>query len=176
LPDYLLIAVFGTGNEGRKVFLRLVEPCTGNVLSTADAVAGKFEESIPKALKKIEDDVALFAWRCRVIETAGARNIINRGRLDGVRNGDEFQGYKIDPGQGKQNVMMPEELLIMKSGVKSGKYKVVEEGQQFSKVEPVGGAPLLSAGDFLEQPDIWLKDRKRESRGKRTWDKIYDKQ
>ncbi|MCX6983596.1 MAG: hypothetical protein NT118_02435 [Lentisphaerae bacterium] len=146
-----------------------------HVLSTADAAAGKFEDSIPKALKKIEDDVALFAWRCRVIETAVTRNIINRGRLDGVRSGDEFQGYKIDS-QGKQNDTMPEELLIMKSGVKTGKYKVVEEGQQFSKVEPVGDAPLLSAGDFLEQPDIWLKDRNRESRGRRTWDKIYDKQ
>jgi hypothetical protein len=63
----------------------------------------------------------------------------------------------------------------MKYGKKTGQYKVIEEGKLFSKVEPVGDAQLLATGDVLEQPEIWLKDKKRESRAKRVWDKIYDK-
>jgi len=123
---------------------------------------------------KIENDVAARAWRCRVIETAGDKMIINRGQLDGIREGDAFQGYKLDAAY-KQAEPVPDELLLMKYGAKAGKYKVTEAGNLFSKIESADNAPQLSPGDILEQPDIWLKDRKRESRNKRVWDKIYDK-
>lgn len=175
MPDYLLMAKFGTTPDGgKRVFLRLADPCSGAVVSSSSAFGAKFEDAIDKAMRTIENDAAMCAWRCRISEVSGNAMIINRGRIDGVRAGDTFQGWKITS-DSKIDITVPDELLLMKYGQKTGKYKVIEEGKLFSKVEAVGDAPLLAAGDVLEQPDIWLKDKKRESRAKRVWDKIYDK-
>lgn len=176
MPDYLLMAKFGTTPEGgKRVFLRLADPISGAVYSSASGAGLKFDEAIRQAMKTVENDAATCAWRCRIAEVSGNNTmIINRGRIDGVRNGDSFQGWKIAP-EGNANPAMPIELLLMKHGQKAGQYRVVEEGRLFSKVEPVGEAPMLNPGDVLEQPEIWLKDKKRESRAKRVWDKIYDK-
>jgi hypothetical protein len=176
MPDYLLMAKFGTTPDGgKRIFLRLADPCSGAVLSSSSASGGKFEEAIAKAMKNIENDAAMCAWRCRVSEVSGTTMIINRGRIDGVRNGDTFQGWKITADKDAATSAMPDELVLMKYGKKTGQYKVIEEGKLFSKVEPVGDAQVLATGDVLEQPEIWLKDKKRESRAKRVWDKIYDK-
>ena len=61
----------------------------------------------------------------------------------------------------------------MTHGTKAGVYRVIEAGQNFSKVEPVDNAPVLKAGDILQTPEIRFQDRLRKSRGRSAWDKLY---
>lgn len=171
-PVNVLLAKYGTGLNGKRVFFRLVEAKSGTVLASSEAIAASMKEAVEDALSKLQREVNLLPWRCHVVGLSGELMVIDRGRLDGIRTGQEFTGFSVD-NAGAADAALPEEQRIMQYGKKTGNYKVVEEGQDFSKVQGVDKAPLLKKGDILAMPDIRLKDRTRESRGKRLWDEVY---
>jgi len=173
-PGLVLLARYGVGLNGTRAFFRLVEAKSGTLLTSADATAAAMKTAIEKALSKIQSEVALLPWRCHVVGVNGDVMVIDRGRLDGIRVGQEFVGYSLD--KAATNAMaLPDEQRIMQYGKRTGSYKVVEEGQLFSKAQAKEDAVTLKAGDILELPEIRMKDRGRESRGKRAWDNLYDK-
>jgi len=169
----VLIARYGVGLNGKRVFFRLVEADSGSLLRSADATAAEMKTAIEDALSQIQGEANLLAWRCHVVGLNGDLMVIDRGRLDSVRSGNEFIGYSM--AKAATNAPgLSDEQRIMQYGKRAGTYKVVEEGKAFSKVEPVGDAAVLKDGDILELPEIRLKDRRRESRGKGLWDRVYE--
>ena len=173
-PDYLLVARFVAGSEGRGVFLRLVDPYSGALIEEAEATAADLRGAIDSALSELEAEAAMMPWRCRVTGARGRTMVIDRGHLDGLRKGTIFVGYAL-AAEAKESVSLADEQAILLSGTRTGEYRLVEEGRAFSKVEPVGEAPPLASGDILEIPEIRLKDRSRSSRRTRLWDKLYGK-
>ncbi|MBW1743722.1 MAG: hypothetical protein JRJ47_09890 [Deltaproteobacteria bacterium] len=174
LPPLFLLARFGVGTSGNRVFVNLVDGSTGNTILTADDVAESMQEAIRKALVELEEEAALMPWRCRVVGQTKNAIVIDRGYLDGLRKGQQLIGYSMNP-EAKKHVGMAPELLIMQFGTRRGSYEISDEGQEFAKATPVAGAPLLSDGDFLELPAIRIPDRQRDNRGRRVWDKLYDR-
>jgi hypothetical protein len=173
-PGFVLLARYGVGLNGTRAFFRLVEGKSGTLLTSADATAPAMKTAIENALSKIQSKAALMPWRCHVVGVNGDLMVIDRGRLDGIRAGQEFVGYSLDKAA-TNTAAVPDEQRIMQYGKRTGIYKVVEEGQVFSKAEAKGNAVALKAGDILELPEIHMKDRGRESRGKRVWDNLYEK-
>jgi len=175
-PDALLLARFGVGDRGRSVFLRLVDPHAGTALAQVDARAQNMKSAVEKALKDLEDEISLLAWRCRItgVAAAGKAMVIDRGYLDGLREGQRFVGYALE-GEAKEHAGLSDERALMLHGRKRGMYELAEVGQNVSRVEPVDDAPALAVGDVLQLPEIRLGDRVRRSRGRRLWDKLYRK-
>lgn len=173
MPSMLLLARYGIGANGKTAYFTLVDPFSGGTVKQAQATAADMREAVDKALAELEREAAMRAWRCRVIGVKDKQMVIDRGRLDGLRAGQQFLGYKIEAAADAP--ALAEEAWLMMHGKRTGSYKLVEEGQEFSKVEGVESAPVLAAGDILEIPEIVLKDRGKASRGTRTWDKIYEK-
>lgn len=173
-PGLVLLARYGVGLNGTRAFFRLVEAKSGTLLTSADATATAMKIAIEKALSKIQSEAALMPWRCHVVGVNGDLMVIDRGRLDGIRAGQEFIGYSLDKAATNATAL-PDEQRIMQYGKRTGTYKVVEEGQVFSKAQATENAVALKAGDILELPEIRMKDRGRESRGKRVWDNLYEK-
>jgi len=169
-----LLARFGVGAVGHRVFLHLVESTTGSTITSVEATAPTMQVAVHKALMALEDNTALLAWRCAVVAVRDGRMVVDRGRLDGLRPGQKFVGYALTPEAGKnpgENI----ELLLMRFGTRKGLYEVADAGQDFSLVKPLEDAALLAAGDVLELPMITRPDRERDSRSRRLWDQIYDK-
>jgi hypothetical protein len=171
-PGLVLLARYGVGLNGTRAFFRLVEAKSGSLLTSADATATALKTAIEKALSKIQSEAALLPWRCHVVGVNGDLMVIDRGRLDGIRVGHEFIGYTLDKAATNATAL-PDEQRMMQYGKRTGIYKVVEEGQVFSKAQGKENAVALKAGDILEQPEIRMKDRGRASRGRRVWDGIY---
>ena len=130
-------------------------------------------QAIRNALADIEGELAMMPWRCHVTGVREQQMIIDRGYIDGLREGAELQGYAMDSIENAGRAAMSDEEFLMTHGMKAGSYRVVEAGQNFSKVEPVDNAPVLKAGDVLQTPEIRFKDRLRKTRGQRAWDKLY---
>jgi len=174
LPDQFLFARYTVGTRGRGIYLRFVDPYSGATLAQSQSTASDMSIAIRRALAELENEVALLPWRCRITGVRNGTMVIDRGYLDGLRDGQQFVGYAIDR-TSKGTVAVADEQSLMVYGTKTGSYRLVETGRNFSKVQPVRGAPLLDKGDVLELPEIRLKDRTRNSRGKRLWDKLYHK-
>jgi len=100
--------------------------------------------------------------------------IINRGSLDGLREGIELVGYSLKQAP-KNRYQDPVEAMLMKYGEKAGLYKVVEVRNNYAKVAANKGSHILVEGDILEMPEIKLIERNIQTRGSRTWEKIFDK-
>jgi hypothetical protein len=166
-----LVARFGVGTSGARAFLRLTD-ASGAVLADHEGQGASMKEAIEKALAALAAEAATMPWRCRVSGINDAFMIIDRGHLDGLREGQTFSGYAIGEIPSGTPVQSAE-LLLMQFGKKVGRYQVVEAGRDFAKVKPLDGAPVLKAGDILEQTEIRLNDRTRGSRGRRVWDKLY---
>ncbi|NQT92564.1 MAG: hypothetical protein HQ559_07375 [Lentisphaerae bacterium] len=175
-PDALLLARFGVGNRGRSVFLRLVEPHAGVALAQVEARAENMKRAVAKVLKDLEDEMSLLPWRCRItgVDMAGKAMVVDRGYLDGLREGQRFVGFALQ-GEAKDRAGLSDEKAMMLHGRKKGVYELTEVGQNVSRVASVDGAPMLSVGDVLQLPEIRLRDRTRPSRGRRLWDKVYRK-
>lgn len=172
-PGFVLLARYGVGLNGTRAFFRLVEAKSGTLLTSADATATAMKTAIENALTKIQSEAALMPWRCHVVGVNGDLMVIDRGRLDGIRAGQEFVGYSLDKAA-TNAAAVPDEQRIMQYGKRTGIYKVVEEGQVFSKAQAKEDAVALKAGDVLELPEIRIKDRERGTRGRRVWDKLYE--
>jgi hypothetical protein len=170
--EMVMLARFGIGTTGSCVFACLLDGATGNTLASASARAASMQEAIGDVLASLENEAVLMPWRCRVAGKNDGAMIIDRGRLDGLRNSQRLVGYAMAPEAAKQSEMNLE-LLVMQFGTRKGLYEVVEEGQEFCKVAPVDGAPVLTTGDVLELPAVALKDRQPNSRSHRVWDKLY---
>jgi hypothetical protein len=171
-PDKLLLVKYSAGTAGRGVFFSLVDPYSGVTVLDAEATAADMRAAIDRAISEMEDELALFPWRCRVSGASEDAMVIDRGYYDGLRAGQQFVGYTIAPDK-KATLALGEEKAIMLHGKKAGLYELTETGNNHAKVVPVDDAPLLSEGDVLEIPEIRLKDRTRKSRGSRLWNKIY---
>ena len=172
--DLILLVKYGAAGNKRRVFFRLLEADSGHLITTTDKTSLELSEAVHNALAEIEDHLLTMAWRCRVIAVTNKQMIINRGRVDGLREGVELVGYSIKK-QASVDVQEPEELLIMKYGEKKGLYKVIETRNEFSRIVPANeGGQILSIGDILEMPEVRLKERDIKSRGSRVWDKIYN--
>ncbi len=172
-PGLVLLARYGVGLNGTRAFFRLVEANSGTLLTSADATATAMKDAIEMALSKIQSEAALLPWRCHVVGVNGDLMVIDRGRLDGLRAGDEFIGYSLD--KAPENAMaLPDEQRIMQYGKRTGIYRVVEDGQVFSKAQATENAVALQAGDILELPEIRMRDRGRNLRGRRAWDNLYE--
>ncbi len=169
-----LLARFGVGAVGHRVFLHLVEGTTGGTITSVEATADSMQAAVRKALAALEDNTALLAWRCGVIAARDGQMVIDRGRLDGLRPGQKFHGYSLTP-EAAKNANDSVELLLLKFGARKGSYEVSEAGQDYSRIKPLEGAPLLTTGDVLELPMITRPDREKDSRSRRLWDQIYDK-
>ena len=169
-----ILARFGVGTVGNRVFINLIDGSTGNTILTADHFGASMQQAIRKALVGMEEEVALMTWRCRVVGQGKNAMIIDRGRLDGLRRGQQLIGYAMDA-NAKQKAGMDPELMIMQFGTRKGLYEISEEGQEFCKATPVANAPLLSTGDILELPSVKIPDRQRDTRDRRVWDKIYNR-
>lgn len=171
-PDKLVLARFTVGSRGRGVFLRLVDPYSGLSMAEAEAMATDMSMAIDKAISEMENEAAMFPWRCRVSGVSGDNIVINRGYLDGLREGQRFFGYSIKGDTELKSLVSDEESLML-NGARTGEYEITEAGRNFSKLKPVEDAPVLEPGDVLEIPEIRLDDRRRKSRGKRLWDNLY---
>jgi len=173
--NYLaMIARFGVATRGKRAIIYLLDSSTGDILYTAEAWESTMQKAIHRAISELEEKVLFTAWRCSIYDRTSNGMIIRRGELDGLREGQVFSGYSIDA-RGKKGKPANMEFLVMKYGKKSGRYKVSEVQQSFSRVVPLDGAPLLDKGDILELPSIKFNERKRDSRRRRLWDRIYSK-
>ena len=172
-PALLLLSRFGISTSGRTAYFKLADPFTGVVMADASSTAPDMVQAIRNALAEIEGDLAMMPWRCHVTGVREQQMIIDRGYIDGLREGNELQGYAMDSVENSARAAMSDEEFLMTHGTKSGAYRVIEAGQNFSKVEPVDNAPVLKTGDILQTPEIRFKDRLRKSRGARAWDRLY---
>ena len=172
-PALLLLSRFGLSTAGRTAYFKLADPYTGAVMADASSTAPDMVQAIRNALADIEGELAMMPWRCHVTGVREQQMIIDRGYIDGLREGAELQGYAMDSIENAGRAAMSDEEFLMTHGTKAGSYRVVEAGQNFSKVEPVDNAPALKAGDVLQTPEIRFKDRLRKTRGQRAWDKLY---
>jgi hypothetical protein len=170
---WILLARFGVGSDGKRVFLHLLEGSTRRTVVSAEMTADLMKTAIHKALTELEDKTVLLPWYCAVVGVRDGAMVIDRGRLDGLHKGQKFRGYSLSPEADKSTESA--ELLLMKFGTRKGLYEVSEEGQEFCLVKPVGNAPLLKVGDLLELPGVARPVREPDTRGHRTWDDIYGK-
>ena len=172
-PALLLLSRFGISSSGRTAYFKLADPYTGAVMADATATAPDMVQAIRNALAEIEGNLAMMPWRCHVTGVREQQMVIDRGYIDGLRQGNELQGYSMDSVENSARAAMSDEEFLMTHGTKAGVYRVIEVGQNFSKVEPVDNAPVLKAGDILQTPEIRFQDRLRKSRGRSAWDKLY---
>lgn len=172
--DLILFVSYGVDKNRKRFFFQLVEAFSGSLIYTAEANAPEIGEAIRKALFDIDDRLLRMPWRCEIISVTGKHMIINRGDIDGLKEGIELVGYsmKSQPKSGKPE---SEELRLMKYGNKKGLYRVVEVQSNFSKIVPSAGNENLAKGDILELPQIKIRDRDMKTRGRQMWDKIYKK-
>lgn len=171
--DMVLLARYSRQKNKTKVFFRLMDSGTGQLLMTSGAVASGFDAAVRNALEKMDDYLLTRVWRCQVEAVSGDSIIINRGELDGFVEGIELSGYTMETAPNSTGGE-PVELRLMKYGIKGGFYRVSYVGEMYSKLTASSGAKSLKKGDILELPAI-KKREERVSRGSRVWDSIYDK-
>jgi len=170
--ELVLIASYGILKDKNRVFFRLIELPSGDILKSAEGIGLDLKEAIQSAVEQIEEFLLTRPWRAKIISSTNNAIIINRGSLDGIEEGYKFIGYSIkNDNQKVSNDSL--DLLLLKFGTKEGIYIITEVKLKYSKAEPFNGSPLLKAGDILELPEVRLKNFDRNSRGKKLWDKIY---
>jgi hypothetical protein len=172
---WVLLARFGLAAEKRLVYFRLVDRASGNLVLSADGQGGSMEAALKASMQKIDQDMLVYAWRCRVTDARSNCVIIARGRLDGLREGQKLTGYSLEE-EGRKTPGEPDELTLMKYGKPAGTYQVVTVGEEYTQLQPTQGSMMLAAGDVVTLPNVnLLRDRDRVTRGSSLWDKIYQK-
>lgn len=173
-PDIILLVSYGIAEIDRKLFVRLIEASSGQVIYTSDVADSELKGAIQKSVAGIEEKLLTLSWRCRVVGTSKKQMVINRGSLDGLREGIELIGYSLK-GTPQNRSKEPQELLLMKYGEEKGLYKVVEVRDDYAKVETVTIDNILAIGDILEMPEVKTKEWNLKSRGSKIWEKRYKK-
>lgn len=172
-PGLVILVNYGSSGKEKRVFTRLLELSSGQTIYSTEARGVDFRAAVQKGLADLEKWLLTQAWRCRIIGLRKKEMIIDRGRLDGLREGVELIGYTLaESPRGRQE---SDEAMLLKYGTKVGTYTVVEAKNNYAKVRATDGNKLLGEGDMLEMPEVRLADRDIKTRGSRMWDKIYEK-
>jgi hypothetical protein len=120
----------------------------------------------------VAGEVALRPWLARVVSVQEGTVVMDRGQLDGVREGQEFAASVVAASP-TNAPPVSEERRLLESGRAAGRYAVVETSANYAKLRPLEGAAALKAGDVVQLPEIRLRDRQRTTRGRRLWDRLY---
>ncbi len=170
-PDLIVLVSYGIANKERKVFVRLLELSSGQTVFSAESEGRDLRAAIEKSLSGLDEWLLTQAWRCRVIGVRNEEVIINRGYLDGLREGAKLNGYSV--GNVPKDSKESDEAVLLKYGTQAGAYIVTEVRNNFAKVKSSEGKRTLREGDILEMPEIRLIERNVKTRGSRIWDSIY---
>jgi hypothetical protein len=171
-PGLIALLSFGVSKQERKLFTRLLEVSSGQTVFSVETAGADFRTASRECAASLDNWLLKQAWRCRVIGVRGHEMVINRGRLDGIREGTTLVGYSF---KGQSGISRePEEESILKYGTRCGTYTVVEARNNFARVKAVESGRILGKGDILEMPEVVMPERDIKSRGSRIWDKIYE--
>ncbi len=170
-PELVVLVSYGITGKGNKVFVRLLEVSSGQTVFSTQAEGHDLGTAVRQSLSGVEDWLLTQAWRCRVIGVRGGAVVINRGRLDGLREGAKLVGYGMRgvPKGDKES----DEATLLKYGNRVGTFIVTEVRNNFAKARADGGKMTLREGDILELPEVRIPDRDVRTRDNRLWDKIY---
>jgi hypothetical protein len=172
-PALVMLLSYGTAGKERRLYSRLIELSSGQSVFSTESAGPDLRIAVRESLRKIENWLLTQAWRGRVIGVRNDEMVINRGRLDGLREGARLIGYSLK-GAAK-GTKESEEALLLRYGDRLGTYTVVEARNNYAKVKLTEGKRLLAEGDILEMPEMRLIERDIRTRGNRMWDKIYEK-
>jgi|GEM_PF-5266417 len=160
------------------IYLRIVDTRTGDIHAAGNFTSENMVLATRKAVHSIEDKIVLNPWWCRVTSAVSSnQSLIPRGYEDGIYEGLEFVGYAFSVSQTEEQVKASEELSILKYENKQGRYRVVETMRNHSKLARLQESPQLKTGDIIAMPGVVLKkDNPKQSKGRKAWQKIYNKE
>lgn len=172
-PEYVIVLSYGVADKGRRIYIRMIEASSGQSMFSMDAGGADFGIAMREIMTGLEDWLLTQAWRCRVIGTQQREAVIDRGWLDGLREGVQLIGYSIQGAPA--DIHEPDEAILLKYGTRIGTYTVVEVRNNFAKVRGGAEEKPLHEGDILEMPEVRMPERDVKTRGSRIWDKVYQK-
>lgn len=170
-PSLKLNVRFVRINQQFHVFASLLAESSGGMIGNGHGTGTSLEKALETAIGQVERAAISQPWRCRVLEVRDGKVLIDRGRLDGLAEGQVLAGYRLAHG-GQDTSAEPTELTLLKHGKPAGDYEVVEVKEEYSALKPREGENMLKPLDIVEAPGRVLYENQR-SGDSLLWDTIY---
>lgn len=167
-----VLARYGLTSDRYRLIFHLIDLPTSSVLTTVDVTGSTLDATIRDAAVGIDRALTRLPWHARVIDVVDGLAVLDRGRLDGLRAGQNLKAHRVAPEKIKST--KDPELLLFAGSTELGMCRIEEVSGNYAKARLKDRAAAFQQDDRVVLPEIVLEDRQPRSRARSVWDSLYD--